>query len=55
MLTLLQTVIGVNPWVVHRNSEIFGDDVESFNPERWLGDTSAMGTISFTRPIDAVY
>lgn len=30
------TVIGANPWVIHRNTEIFGHDVEAFRPERWL-------------------
>ncbi|KAI0855798.1 benzoate 4-monooxygenase cytochrome P450 [Xylaria cubensis] len=30
------TVVGVNPWVIHRNSSIFGEDVETFRPERWL-------------------
>ncbi|KAL2356702.1 cytochrome P450 [Cryomyces antarcticus] len=30
------TVIGVNPWVVHRNKDVFGEDVESFRPDRWL-------------------
>ena len=36
LLIMTQTIIGTNPWVVHRNTEIFGDDVESFRPERWL-------------------
>ncbi|KAJ9667522.1 hypothetical protein H2201_002391 [Coniosporium apollinis] len=30
------TVVGVNPWVVDRNTEIFGEEVESFRPDRWL-------------------
>ena len=30
------TVVGVNPWVVHRDQEVFGEDVETFRPERWL-------------------
>lgn len=30
------TVVGANPWVVHRDQKVFGDDVESFRPERWL-------------------
>ena len=30
------TIVGVNPWVVHRDQGVFGDDVESFRPERWL-------------------
>lgn len=30
------TVVGVNPWVAYRNMEVFGEDVESFRPDRWL-------------------
>ncbi|KAF2088868.1 cytochrome P450 [Saccharata proteae CBS 121410] len=30
------TTVGVNPWVVHRNKEVYGEDVEAFRPERWL-------------------
>ncbi|KAJ9608038.1 hypothetical protein H2200_007026 [Cladophialophora chaetospira] len=30
------TVIGINPWVFHRNQHVFGDDAESWNPSRWL-------------------
>lgn len=29
------TVVGVSPWAVHRNKEAFGEDVETFRPERW--------------------
>ena len=49
LLTVIQTVIGTNPWVVHRNAEIFGDDVEAFRPERWLktDDRANMGASSF--------
>jgi cytochrome P450 len=32
-----QTVVGVNAWAIHRNTEIFGPDVDLFRPERWLG------------------
>jgi cytochrome P450 len=34
----LQTVVGMNPWVVHRNQKVFGEDVDEFKPERWLGE-----------------
>ena len=37
LLILLQTVVGANPWVIHRNTDVYGDDVEEFRPERWLG------------------
>lgn len=30
------TTVGVNPWVVHRSAEVYGEDVEAFRPERWL-------------------
>ncbi|KAK7993614.1 hypothetical protein PG989_006995 [Apiospora arundinis] len=30
------TVVGINPWVMHRNTEIFGEDIDTFRPERWL-------------------
>ncbi|PLB53995.1 pisatin demethylase [Aspergillus steynii IBT 23096] len=31
------TQVGINPWVLHRNEDIFGSDPASFRPERWLG------------------
>lgn len=30
------TVVGANPWVIHRSEEVFGKDVDSFIPERWM-------------------
>ncbi|CAG8904564.1 unnamed protein product [Penicillium egyptiacum] len=32
------TEIGANPYVVHRNRRVFGDDAHDFRPERWLED-----------------
>lgn len=32
------TIVGCSAWVIHRNQEIFGADVEEFRPERWLVD-----------------
>ncbi|CRL21888.1 Cytochrome P450 [Penicillium camemberti] len=29
------TIVGANPWIIHRHS-VFGEDVDSFIPERWL-------------------
>ncbi|KAK1511445.1 hypothetical protein CABS01_07403 [Colletotrichum abscissum] len=29
------TLIGVNPWVAHRNAKVFGTDAADFIPERW--------------------
>ena len=31
-----KSVVGANPWVLHRDSQVFGEDVDSFKPERWL-------------------
>jgi len=43
-LTIEQTVIGTNPWVIHRNTEIYGKDANDYRPERWLeGDRAQMG------------
>ncbi len=33
------TILGMNAWVLHRDKQIFGDDVEGFRPERWLDAT----------------
>lgn len=33
------TIIGINPWVVHRRAEVFGVDANAFRPERWLEAT----------------
>jgi len=30
------TIVGMQPWVVTRAKEVYGDDVETFRPERWL-------------------
>jgi len=30
------TIIGINPYVLHRDLRIFGEDAESWNPSRWL-------------------
>ncbi|UQC87267.1 uncharacterized protein CLUP02_12770 [Colletotrichum lupini] len=29
------TLIGINPWVAHRNAKVFGTDAADFIPERW--------------------
>lgn len=34
------TVVGCSPYVVHRDEETFGDEVEEFKPERWLVDSN---------------
>ncbi|RDW74279.1 cytochrome P450 [Aspergillus mulundensis] len=30
------TEITGNPWIMHRDQEIFGKDAEEFNPDRWM-------------------
>jgi cytochrome P450 len=31
-----QAEVGINPWVLHQNEDIFGPDAAAFRPERWL-------------------
>ncbi|KAJ6110130.1 hypothetical protein N7486_002365 [Penicillium sp. IBT 16267x] len=39
------TILSVNPWVFHRNPELFGEDCDRFNPDRWFEkDTTEMNT-----------
>ncbi|CAK7221894.1 hypothetical protein SBRCBS47491_004685 [Sporothrix bragantina] len=35
------TRVGVNAAVVHRNRDIFGNDADNFNPDRWFGPDAA--------------
>ena len=30
------TIVGMNAWVVHGDRNVFGQDADSFRPERWL-------------------
>lgn len=34
------TIVGCNAWVIHRRPEVFGSDVDTFRPERWLEASS---------------
>ncbi|EUC50975.1 hypothetical protein COCMIDRAFT_21686 [Bipolaris oryzae ATCC 44560] len=34
------TIVGCNAWVIHRRTEIFGENLDDFVPERWLVDPS---------------
>lgn len=33
------TQVACSPWVLHRNTAIYGEDVEAYRPERWLDDS----------------
>ena len=33
-----QTVVGINSWVAHANRDVYGEDADTFRPERWLED-----------------
>lgn len=37
------TTVGANPWVIHRDKRVFGDDVEAFRPERWIEKAETEG------------
>lgn len=40
------TVVGICPWVLHRDQRVFGPDADSFRPERWLeADADALKTM----------
>lgn len=30
------TIVGCSAWVIHRRPEIFGEDADSYRPERWI-------------------
>lgn len=35
-LIVRQTVVSTSAWAIHRNKDIYGEDVETFRPERWI-------------------
>jgi cytochrome P450 len=34
------TIVGCSAWIIHQNKDVFGEDVETYRPERWLVDES---------------
>ena len=36
-----ETVVSTSAWAVHRNKDIYGEDVEKFRPERWNEEKKA--------------
>lgn len=34
--TVIQSRVGVNPFVLHFDKSVFGEDAEEFNPDRWV-------------------
>ena len=30
------TIVGTNPWIMHTDTRIFGEDAQEYRPERWL-------------------
>lgn len=30
------TIVGANPWIIHTNASIYGENADKFVPERWL-------------------
>jgi len=34
------TIVGCSAWVLHRDPNIFGEDVEEYRPERWVDEKS---------------
>ncbi|KAL4803800.1 hypothetical protein BDV18DRAFT_153642 [Aspergillus unguis] len=35
------TIVGCSPWVLHRREEIFGSNIDAFDPDRWMNASEA--------------
>jgi cytochrome P450 len=44
------TTVGINGWVAHYNTEVYGSDVRDFRPERWIEASEER-----TREMDGFY
>ncbi|KAL1868055.1 hypothetical protein Daus18300_006036 [Diaporthe australafricana] len=49
------TILSVNPWVVHRSTELWGSDARLFVPERWFRDDAAELERKYFIPFGAGY
>jgi cytochrome P450 len=49
------TSVAFNAWVLHRDEETFGPDVESFCPERWLDKEKAKTMDRFMFQVSLVH
>ena len=36
------TEISCNPWIVHRDPRVYGENATEFRPERWLGNEESV-------------
>ncbi|KAJ5921118.1 hypothetical protein N7466_009444 [Penicillium verhagenii] len=46
------TAVGMNPWVINKNEEVFGENTDDFVPERWLqgaGETDEVFQARFSK------
>ncbi len=34
------TLVGMNSWAVHRNRDLYGQDCDEWNPNRWLCESN---------------
>jgi cytochrome P450 len=55
------TLVGMNSWVVHRNRDLYGQDCDEWNPNRWLCESdkrrkmeNALLTVSSNFPTQQV-
>jgi hypothetical protein len=41
LLIMIQSIVGVNSFILHHNFNVWGEDHDEFRPERWLGEDRA--------------
>jgi hypothetical protein len=42
------TIVGMTAAVVHRDKEVFGEDADTYRPERWLGEEEGVKVMERT-------